>query len=167
MKRYKVYLGLVLIFVFGLALGFFIGRWLETGKFKAAAQSTKSVRDNDPAYPFIEPLLSCNLWEIKQFNKNQALSETINNYIKRQYLSQNAQQVSVFFYDLKNSDQVGLNTDVLYHPASLLKLVIMMVYFKQAESDPTLLTRQLVYQQSVSQQNSEIEFAVPSALTVG
>ncbi len=36
-------------------------------------------------------------------------------------------------------------------PASLLKVPVMMAYYKQAESDPTLLSKKITFTKSVDQ----------------
>src|SRR3989344_8914841 len=47
-------------------------------------------------------------------------------------------EASVYFRDLQNGPYFGINADINYIPASLLKVPIMITYFRLAEDDPDL-----------------------------
>jgi beta-lactamase class A len=51
--------------------------------------------------------------------------------------------VGVFFRDLENGPTFGINEQMEFVPASLLKMPVMLTYFKLAEDDPELLSRRL------------------------
>lgn len=53
-------------------------------------------------------------------------------------------RVAVFFRDLQNGPAFGINEYDDFAPASLLKLPLMLTYFRLAEDDPSLLNRKLV-----------------------
>ncbi len=55
--------------------------------------------------------------------------------------------VSVYYQDLKSGRWFGINQNENYDPASLLKIPIMIAYFKEAESDPSILSKKIYYQQ--------------------
>lgn len=52
---------------------------------------------------------------------------------------------SVYFRDLNNGMWFGINEDVAYRPASMLKVPIMIAYFKLAESNPGVLGRKITF----------------------
>lgn len=53
--------------------------------------------------------------------------------------------VSVYYRNPGNGHWFGINESEKYLPASLLKVPIMIAYFKKAESDPKVLTERLTY----------------------
>ncbi|MDO8430085.1 MAG: serine hydrolase [bacterium] len=53
--------------------------------------------------------------------------------------------VAVFFRDLENGPTFGINEKENFIPASLLKVPVMLTYFKLAEDDPALLQKELIY----------------------
>jgi beta-lactamase class A len=56
-----------------------------------------------------------------------------------------ASTVSVFFRDLKSGHWFGIREQEAFSPESLLKLPLMVAYFKWAESDPRVLRRKILY----------------------
>ena len=55
------------------------------------------------------------------------------------------EEVAVFFRDLENGPTFGINDREKFIPASLLKMPLMLAYFKLAEDEPSLLAQKLVY----------------------
>jgi len=51
------------------------------------------------------------------------------------------QDGSVYFRDLNNGMWFGINEGVFYRPASMLKVPVMIAYFKLAESTPAILAK--------------------------
>lgn len=56
------------------------------------------------------------------------------------------ERVSIFFRDLHDGPTLGVNEHDKYIPASLLKVPIMITYFKLAEDDPDILDKKLRFQ---------------------
>lgn len=52
--------------------------------------------------------------------------------------------MSVFFRDLQNGPRVGIQEDQMFHPASLLKLPLMIALLHEADLDPGLLDEEIV-----------------------
>jgi len=52
-------------------------------------------------------------------------------------------EVAVFFRDLNNGPTFGINTNDKFIPASLLKVPLMLTYFRLAEENPALLNQEL------------------------
>jgi beta-lactamase class A len=67
---------------------------------------------------------------------------------------------SVYFRDLNNGNWFGIGEKEKFSPKSLLKLPLMMAYFKWAESNPLLLRKRLTY--SAVQRSSDKEHAEAS-----
>ena len=66
-------------------------------------------------------------------------------YISLETTARKLSDVSLFFRDLNHGPTFGINENVQFVPASLLKLPILLVYLDLAEGDPEILKRQLVY----------------------
>jgi beta-lactamase class A len=61
-----------------------------------------------------------------------------------------ATHVSVYLVDLLNGPTLGINQNEQFQPASLLKLPILMAYYKLSEEKPDLLSQKLGYTGSLN-----------------
>lgn len=52
-------------------------------------------------------------------------------------------EIAVYFRSLNDGLWIGVNEKILFAPASLLKVPLMMIYLKKAEKDPSLLKNEL------------------------
>jgi len=92
----------------------------------------------------INPLVKENKFhEIQPFKSK--LEKVILNEISTDMIS----SASVFFYSLSDGMSFGINEDVKMPPASLLKVPLMMVWYKEAEKDSEILNKKLVYKKNV------------------
>lgn len=78
-----------------------------------------------------------------------------------------ATAISVWVRDLNDAQTASTNENQRYDPASLLKLPLMIAYFKVAELDPTLLQTTLPYTDTGIVNDSIQDFAPSSSLIVG
>jgi beta-lactamase class A len=78
-----------------------------------------------------------------------------------------ATRISVWVRDLESKQWAASNENDRYAPASLLKMPLMIAYFKLAEIQPTLLTTQLVYTPSPLLNDSSQDFAPAKTLVEG
>jgi beta-lactamase class A len=124
-----------------LGVGLMCGYYLNT---LVKSQQSTTRRANDPEYSFINPLLSCDITENKQFPEYKKLKAAINTFIKGQDQTK-ITSVSVYYRDLNSGKWFSINENDLYSPASLLKVPVMMAYLKEAEQDDSLLSHSLVY----------------------
>lgn len=96
-------------------------------------------------YQFINPLLEC---ESTNFSQNVALdplknqiTETINQLKSSGLVS----FVSVYYRDLNEGPWIGINEKENFSPASLIKVPLMITYYRQAEKNPDILKQTLTY----------------------
>ena len=135
-----------IIFISGLLFGivsFFSFNYINNFSNNTDIQ----VRDYSNSYSFINPLLECDSngslsTELKSF-KSQLVDEIEN--IKK---DNQVDFVSVYFRDMNNGPWFGINEKEDFSPASLLKVPVMMSYFKTAESDPGLLNKVIKFEKS-------------------
>jgi beta-lactamase class A len=171
-KYYKfsllvILLSTVLILVLALAAGYFIGRAKTLSWTNTVVNSIHPVRENNFNYKFIYPLLGYDFGNAKGFFEDKVLESKINNYIQSEYKNNNAQSISIYFRSFPGSGWAGVNQDVQYHPGSMLKVIIMMGYFRESELNQNVFNKTLLYDAATQQQANGLDFALPSSLKVG
>jgi beta-lactamase class A len=67
--------------------------------------------------------------------------------------------ISVYYRDLNNGPAFGVNQHTAFLPASLLKVPLMMAFYKHAESDPLILDKKVTYNKA-----TEVVLASPTIL---
>ncbi len=103
-----------------------------------SSSNEKQMRSG--GYSLINPLLDCEEGDVllnqKEFGSLKGrLQDTIANEKAAGYVT----DVSIYFRDLNNGPTFGIDADEDFAPASLLKLPVMMAYYKAAEKDPSIL----------------------------
>jgi len=114
---------------------------LETRNINHASSSIPSNNEvHQSGYQFISPLLECATPHYLIKNKLETeLKDIIDTNIKKRNIS----HASVYLRDLNNGLSLDIYKDEKFTPASLLKVPLMMAYFKLAESDPAILDKKL------------------------
>ncbi len=148
-KKIRISRSLLLTLVFGaFALGIFIGAGtlglftpLQTDKGEGSIENRegefKFIRaSQDPGKkPEGRPANR----ELKPFRyKVKAL-------IEEKLKKDEAESISFYFRDLVNGNRFGIGENDRFSPMSLLKLPLMMAYFKWAETNPLVLRKSLTY----------------------
>jgi hypothetical protein len=128
-----------------LLAGFAIGWVVRTLHTPVVVQTTQAsvIRENNPNYKFINPLLLCNLNDQKDLSAYQPLQEKIYTLIAEEKNAHKVSDMSVFFRI--NGKWGGINENNGFVPASLLKVPIMIAYYKMAETHPELLSKKIIY----------------------
>ncbi len=155
-KTVRINRSLLLTLVFGaLALGIFIGAGMvgilapfQTDKTEEQAASSEGTfkyirtvaesRDNRKATP-----------EMKPFRYK------INDFIQERVKKGDISTVSIYFRDLNNGNWMGIGERETFSPKSLLKLPLMMAYFKWAETNPLVLRKSITYPADAPQTDQE------------
>lgn len=124
------------------------------GKYIFVSQPSQEVsplesdclRDTYSEYKLVQPLLICGVNSPKEIIEFRPLEDKINKIILSQSGKITVNSTSVYFRDLTNGHWMGINENISYEPGSLLKVPIMIAYFKEAESDPRILSEKLLYE---------------------
>lgn len=74
---------------------------------------------------------------------------------------------AVYFRDLNSGNWTGIKENDLYYPASMLKVVVAIGAYRQAEETPGYLYSSLVYTPAIAQINDELPFALPTDMQIG
>lgn len=159
-KRISIIPMALLLFLFGYFSNTLINKYSNS----TDTSVNPGLRENDPNYKLIKPLLLCS--EKTNFFENKVIAGDINKYINGRIKDGSALDISYYFKDFNNGDWVGVNEDDKYSPASLMKVAVMMAYYKLAETNPSILTNQVLYKANDNLDSSEY-FKATSTLKYG
>lgn len=93
-------------------------------------------------YKYINPILECNS-DLGKNSNLASLKDSINKLINQEIQNRNISFASVYFRDLNNGPWIGINEKEYFAPASLIKVPILITYFKKAENQPDLLGQKI------------------------
>jgi beta-lactamase class A len=158
MKRKILYRGLIVILIFGV--GFCSALVYQKRTDARLAAGAHSIREKDTTYKFISPLLAYDNNVI--LNEDANLQDKIDSIIDSYKEEKGLESASVYIRNSGTGKWVGINEDQKYNPASMLKVVIMIAYFKESETDSKLLSQTYAY----DGEGNSIPFEAPSVLKV-
>lgn len=127
-----------IVFAGGVAGAFFYGQSLSNTKDLRG--DIKNIRAT--GYKYINPLLDCDqdqadFTELKPFKKD------LEQLVQTQETNGNADFISVYYRDMNNGPWVGINQEENFTPASLLKVPLMIAYYKLSEKNPEILREEI------------------------
>jgi beta-lactamase class A len=146
-----------------LVLGIFVGILIDSNFFNQSQvatdknSSTSNAAYNDFSelhqgdYKLINPLYECNTGLPFGNVRLLDLKNNINNYINDITTKNTVTSVAVQFRDLNSGPWFGINNHDLFSPSSLLKVPVMMAYYREAESNPGILNKQIIFAKSINE----------------
>src|ERR1700690_4072739 len=100
--------------------------------FHGALNTIRVLRESDISssspYTFTDPLVSVSVTDNTASSQDAVIQQKIQNYIQSQK-NNGVSSFSVNFRDIDNSDGFNINPSILYDPASLTKIPLMMAYY--------------------------------------
>ena len=126
------------IFTIGVITGKYFSEFLNPPR--NSPQTAKAIRAG--GFKYIAPLLYCDTPSQDELSFN-SLKIKLENYINGEKADGLITDASVFFRT--NGDTTLVNGDDKYSPASLLKIPVMMAYYKSAESDNSALSKEIKF----------------------
>lgn len=145
-----------------LIASYLLGYSVAQNHYRALFGDFSAIRQSNSRYPLISPLLAYRAPEATELGKYTDLKSVFENIVQQATSTGVATNISIYFRDLDASEWVGVNQNSTYYPASLLKVPVMIAYFKKAESDPSVLTEYITYQAVKGE-----AFDTPSTLVPG
>lgn len=137
----------IAIFLFGGVAGFFISRSYfipsQTTQLNSGRSNAYQVRQG--GYQLINPLLECEIGEKTLTKEYISFRYKVEREITKLKASGAVSDIAVYFRDLNNGLGFGVNQTLEFSPASLLKIPVMMAYFKAQETDPMLFSKKYKY----------------------
>ncbi|MDE1919620.1 MAG: serine hydrolase [Patescibacteria group bacterium] len=154
---------IVATLIFGIGMG--SGYFLCTRAGEAGSSFSLLFVKNTP-YEFVRPLLGIAIpksydqgkWDPLRAEVLQTAAALPESALVR---------YAYYFKDLTTGAWTGVNEKDQYDPASMLKLVVAIAVYKQSETTPGFLSRELTYTQDLANINAAFPFAPPVALKVG
>lgn len=134
-NKKSILISLLLVLIFSGWMGFLIGK-------NNIKKPDSKIEKHQEGYQYISPLLECTGSYSLNYNHNN-LKINLENLIKEKIKEKKAQNISVYFRDLDNGPWLSVNGEEKFSPASLLKVPLMIAYFKLAENDPELLNKKI------------------------
>jgi len=144
--KWSKFLLLLILILSSVWLGFKIGSYSVYQKLEQ--NDSASVRKQGE-YKFINPLLECDVQNDYLNNAyipfEKKLKRSISDLNDKKYQNE---EIAVYFRDLNNGPWFGINPSTNFTPASLMKVPLMIAYYKQAESDSSILQKKIVFHSS-------------------
>ncbi|MGD0976859.1 MAG: serine hydrolase [Minisyncoccia bacterium] len=164
MKRLEYFLISAIL----LTGSFFVGLNYEKNKLNNYYLSyIDPVRESDSSYKFIKPLLAYKIPPATADKEFQPLYNNLLQFEAKQKSAGNITDISIFLSMLDEGRWIGVNENEKYTPASLMKVVLMMAYFKKSEHDNRILNQRLVYSKVFDDLAKTSPFDDPSDLQIG
>lgn len=101
------------------------------------SEGARATREG--GYTLVNPLLSCDIDEDNEYDGFISLKNTLASTIRTAVHDGNADRVAVYFRDMNLGRWIGVNTDELFAPASLMKVPILIAYLRDAQAHPEIM----------------------------
>lgn len=132
---------IILVLGIGIGIGFFADHIITSNQNLKNSESLDAHQVRQGGYSLINPLLDCELGGDQLSKQFVSFRYSIESEVNKLKSSGQVDTMAVYFRDLNNGLGLGVNETVGFTPASLLKLPVMITYYKQAEADPTLFKK--------------------------
>jgi beta-lactamase class A len=109
------------------------------------SNSVNIIREVVNDYKFIDPLLAINVDDQRDFKEFTPFENNVQTLIGQLQKSGKVNDVGFYFRDFNSGLWVGSGENQSFFPASLLKVPLMIAYYKAAETQPSLLSQKLTY----------------------
>ncbi len=128
------------IFIMGVVCGIYL---LQPVRQRVNQSALSRLRLNSPSLKYTNPLLLTDNGDKQQFSEYKPLEKSITDYISNAKAAGSLLNMGVYYRDLSDGSWTGINEDTSFSPGSLQKVPLMIAYFKLAETDPAVLTKEL------------------------
>ncbi len=146
----------LLALVGGLLVGWLLPIESPFGKNAIVQNRGVVLRQSTSNYTYIEPLLACDIGTENAFPELDPTKKAVQNIIDKEIAGGDVESVSVYVRSMKGARWFDINGTVNYAPASLIKVFVMMAYYKADDDrgNNWELSRQLVYQSSTNSKDT-------------
>ena len=127
--------------VFFTFLGFGVGLLLNFPKNEP--DTSEQVRLGTGV--FTNPLLECEVANGTINSPKVYFDVELKSLVKKIVDKKKLTNISLYYRDMNNGPVISINDDEFFMPASLLKVPVMMSYFKRTEIDPSILSKKIVF----------------------
>jgi beta-lactamase class A len=107
--------------------------------------SLSPIQAKNSPYALVRELLAYRTPEATKYGEYTDLKSLLEADVTKALKAGDVSRVSFYFRDLDTARWVGIDQDVRSHPASLMKVPLMIAYYKVAEIDPALFSKRVTY----------------------
>ncbi len=157
----------VCLFVVALSIGYGVSYARNLSWTRELVAGIVPVRENNFNYKFIYPLLYYKYGNARYLIEDGNLENQLNAYIQTQYQNHNADSIAVYYRNFLTNIWSSVNESVPFHPGSMMKVLVMMAYYRESQLDPSVLQKIFTYTSDVSDQASSLNYEQRSYLSVG
>lgn len=125
-------------FVSGMVIGILLAN------VRSQSQSlSRQIRQG--GYSLINPLLECEIESPQRKKELISIEHKLEEKVGEMKQLHNISEMAVYLRDLNNGPWIGVDEDKTFSPASLLKIPVMIAYYTEAERNPSILKKKVVY----------------------
>src|SRR3989344_5595336 len=132
-SRQKLIILLIIAFATGLLGGYFFHDSFKT--------DDRGIIIREGKYKLINPILACEIAQKGSFTELNSVKSSLQHLISRKIGNGEASEISIYLRLLNSGRWFGIGENESYTPASLMKVLIMMTFFKEAEDYPGVLKK--------------------------
>lgn len=134
------------------ALGWF-GHTLYQKEFIGSELESIQVRENSPAFKYINPLLYIDnsQYEFKELNP---LKHEVEAYLDKEISDKKIDGASFYYRDLDTGAWTGVRPDDKFIPGSMLKVAVLIAYLRLTEDNPALVDRTIYYRKNPNERQN-------------
>lgn len=123
------------------------------------------THDRSNSYLLTNPILDC---EINNSDESSVLfSDDVKSEVNKIKDKYSLDFISLYYRDLNNGPWVGVNEKEVFSPASLLKVPILIEFLHEAESNPSILNKEVDITSSDINQNISQNIKFDGTLIIG
>ena len=130
--------------IVGFGVGWLAGSdYLHSYYVHQLANSPSGIREAVRDYPLVNALLATDSRSDLRVDEN--IDKKLDSYVVAAEATSSIEKISVFYRDLVYGEWVGVNENISYDPASMLKVAHLISILQLAEKDPNVLNLRLPY----------------------
>lgn len=141
----KTAFGIFLIFATGVMAGYLVFSLMDIHRHTNETSPSRQVRQVGE-YHYTNPLLECEVAAGTVDARKQNFRDELVAYIDDLKEKRGLTEAAVYFRDLNNGPAFGIDEEGGFFPASLLKVPVMMAYYRWSEQEPELLARTIRFE---------------------
>ncbi|MBI2034884.1 MAG: serine hydrolase [Candidatus Levybacteria bacterium] len=156
----------IILLISCILIGFLAGFFANALKERTTS-IYGGVQIRQGGYAYINPLLECDTGKDRSEKKIAPFKNSIEKYVNHKVKEEKIGDIAIYFRDLNNGLWFGINEDYKFTPASLLKLPLLIAYYKKAEQDNSILKQSILFADGSLEQIIRQNIRPTNTLTYG
>lgn len=144
-KFHKIFL-LVTACLVGYIFGYL--QFGQNGLFTKPIWEITEIRSKENAV-YTNPLIECEQYSTSMTPNVSIIERNVNDYVNNSKAGKNIDEIAVYFRDLDKGKWFGINENIEFAPASLVKIPVVVNYVKESENDPAVLSKKLTLNENL------------------